>query len=150
MIGNIKILFKKKANLSTLAMCYEGKNQKPKLHCSSKTGREKQEKWEKVTLQLRRVCKKELVSSVECSHPSKSWAFLLRQIHHIKQCNTSLQKSMLQCYPNLPYQDSNNSMTLCGITQWIPNRQNTKDHNSQAMGQWKRRLSTDYPQLLHI
>ena len=47
-------------------MYYEGTNQKPKLQRSSKTGREK---WDKATLQSRRVCKKkDLISSLERSH----------------------------------------------------------------------------------
>ena len=34
------------------------------------------------------------------------------QIHHIKQCSTSLHKSILQCRLNLPCQVSNNSITF--------------------------------------
>ena len=53
------------------------------------------------------VCKKkDLISSKERSHPSKHLAFLSLQIHYIKQCGTSLQKSILWCRPNLPCQDS--------------------------------------------
>ena len=97
-------------------MYHGGTNQEPKLQRSSKTVREEQERWQKTTLQSRRVCKKQdLISSVERSHPSKLSAFLSRQIHHIKQWDTSLQKSMLRCCPNLPCQDSNNSITLWGI-----------------------------------
>ena len=116
-------------------MYHGGTNQEPKLQRSSKTVREEQERWQKTTLQSRNVQKKkDLISSLEHSHPSKLLVFFSRQIHHIKQWGTSLQKSMLRCCPNLPYQDSNNSITLWGITQWIPNKQNTNDHNSQAMG----------------
>ena len=43
--------------------------------------------------------------------------FISLQIHLIKQCGTSLQKFILRCRPNLPCPDSNNSITLCGITQ---------------------------------
>ena len=93
-----------------------GKNQEPKLQWSRKTRREKQEEWEKATLQSRRVCKKkDLIFSIERSHPSKLLTFLSRQIHPIKQCSTSTQKSILQWCPNLPRQDSNNSITFCGI-----------------------------------
>ena len=89
---------KKIANPSTLGMYYGGKNQEPKLQWSSKTGREKQEKCDRATLQARRVCKKkDLISSKDRSHPSKHLAFVSLQIHHIKQCGTSLQKSILQC-----------------------------------------------------
>ena len=60
LIGNGKKFIKKKlANLSTLGMMYcGGKNQEPKLQWSSKAGREKQEKYNKATLQTRRVYKK--------------------------------------------------------------------------------------------
>ena len=33
---------------------------------------------------------------------------------------------------------------------YIPNKEKTIDHNSYAIGQWRRRLSTDSPHLLHI
>ena len=62
--------------------------------------KKRKEKCNRTTLQLRRVCKKkELTSSNDCLHPSKHLAFLSLQIHHIKQCGTSLQKSILQCHP---------------------------------------------------
>ena len=48
----------KEANPSTLGMYYGGKNHEPKLQRSSKTGKEKQEKCDRATLQARRVCKK--------------------------------------------------------------------------------------------
>ena len=87
-------------------MYYEGTNQEPKLQRSSKTVREEQERWQKTTLQSRWECKKkDLTSSVECSHLSKLLAFLSHQIHHIKQWCTSLQKCMLRCRPNIPCQD---------------------------------------------
>ena len=116
----MKTFIKKKiANPSTLEMYCGGKNQEPKSQWSSKAGREKQEQCDKATLQARRVCmKKDLISSKERSHPSKHLAFLYLQIHHIKQCSTSLQKTILRCRPNLPCQDSNASSTLSGITQW--------------------------------
>ena len=111
-----------------------GTNQETKLQWSSKIGREKQEECDKATLHIRIVCKKkDLISSKDRSHPPKHLAFLLLQIHHIKQCSTSLQKSILRCLLNLPCQDSNNSITLWGITQWSPNKQNSKDHSSNAM-----------------
>ena len=53
---------------------------------------EKQVNCDKTTLQTRRVWqKKDLISSKDYSHPSKHLAFLSLQIHHIKQCGTSLQ-----------------------------------------------------------
>ena len=57
-IDNVKILLKKSVKPSTLGMYYGGTNQEPKLQRSSKTGREEQEKWEKTTLQSKRMCKK--------------------------------------------------------------------------------------------
>ena len=82
------------------------------------------------------VCKKkDLISSKDRSRPSKKQAFLSLQIHHIKKCGTSLQKSILRCRPNLPCQDSNNSITISDITQCSPNKQNTNEHNLQAKGQ---------------
>ena len=72
---------------------------------------EKQEKCNKAILQSRRVCKeKDLISSNDRSHLSKHLAFISLQKHHIKQCGTSLQKSILQCRLNLPCQDSNNDL----------------------------------------
>ena len=128
-----------------------GTNQETKLQWSSKTWREKQEKCDRVTLHTSRVRKKNnLISSKDRSHPLKHLAFLLLQINHIKQFDTSLQKSILRCLPNLPCQDSNNSITVWGITQWSPNKQNTKDLISNAMGQWSRSWSTDSPHLLHM
>ena len=73
----------------------------------------------------------------------KALAFLSRQMHQIKQWGTNLQTSMWRCHANFPYQALNNSRTVWGITQWMPNKQKTKDHNSQAMEQWSRRWSTD-------
>ena len=156
LISNENFIKKRKtANPSTLRMYYGGTNQWPRLQRSSKAKREEQEKWQKTTLQSRRVCrkkkkKKNLISNIKCSHPSKLLAFLSRQIHHNKQWGTILHNSMFLCCPNIPYQDSNNSITLWGITQWTPNKQNTNNHISQAMGQWRRRWSTDSPQFLHI
>ena len=111
----------------------------------------KQEKCSKAILQSRRVCKKkDLIFSDDHSHLSKHLAFLSLQIHHINQCGKSLHKSILRCHLNLPCQDSNNSITLRGITHWSPNKHNTKDYSSYAIGQW-RRWSTDSPTpLTHV
>ena len=98
-------------------------------------GREKQEKCDKATLQKRIVCKKkDLISNKDRSHPSKHLALLSLQIHHIKQCGTSLQKKILQCRLNLPCQDSNNSTTLRGITQWSPNNKTPKTTAHKLLG----------------
>ena len=132
-------------------MYYGGTNQETKVQQSRKIGNEEQEKWEKTTLHSNRVCKKEdLISNKERSRPSKLLAFLSCQIHQIKQWGANLQTSIWRCCSNFPCQASNNSRTVWGITHWIPNKQKTKDHNSQAMEQWSRRWSTDSPQLLHI
>ena len=116
-IDNVKILLKKSVKPSTLGMYYGGTNQEPKLQRSSKTGREEQEKWEKTTLQSKRMCKKkDLNSRKESSQPSKLLAFLSCQMHHIKQWGSILQTFMLQCHPNFACQDSKNSITVWGIT----------------------------------
>ena len=108
-----------------------GRNQESKVQRSRKIGKEEQEKWEKTTLHSKRVCKKkDLISSKERSQPFKLLAFLSCQMHQIKQWGTNLQTSMWWCHTNLPCQASNNSRTVWGITQWIPNKQKTKDHNS--------------------
>ena len=150
LISNENFIKKRKtANPSTLGMYYGGINQKPRLQRSSKTGRKEQEKWQKTTLQSRRVCrKKDLISNIERSHPSKLLAFLSRQIHHKKQWGTILHIFIFLCRPNLPCQDSNNPITFWGITQWIPNKQNTNDHNSQAMGQ--RSISISLPKIFPL
>ena len=132
-------------------MYYGGTNQETKVQLSRKIGKEEQEKWEKTTLHSKRVCKKkDLTSSKERSQTSKLIAFLSCQMHQIKQWGTNLQTSMWWCRANFPCQASNNSRTLWGITHWIPNKQKTKNHNSQATRQWSRRWSTDSPHLLHI
>ena len=132
-------------------MYYGGTNKETKVQQSRKIQKEEQEKWEKTTLHSKRVCKKKyLISSKERYQPSKLLAFFSCQMHQIKQWDTNFQTSMWRCHANFPYQVSNNSRTVWGITHWIPNKQKTKDHNSQAMEQWSRRWSTDSPQLLHI
>ena len=63
--------------MSALGMYFGGKNQEPNLQWSSKIGSEKQEKCKRATLQSRKVCKKkDLISSNDCSYPSKHLAFL--------------------------------------------------------------------------
>ena len=132
-------------------MYYGDTNHEPKVQRSRKIGKEEQERWEKTTLHSKSVCKKkDLISSKERSQPSKLLTFLARQMHQIKQWGTNLQTSMWRCCANFPCQASNNSRTLWGITHWIPNKQKTKNHNSQATRQWSRRWSTDSPHLLHI
>ena len=93
-IGNEKKIIKKKiANLSTLRMYCGAKIKNQNYNDQVK---DKQEKCDRATLQVRRVCKKkDLISTKDQSHLSKHLAFLSLQIHHIKQCGTSLQKSIL-------------------------------------------------------
>ena len=77
LIGTKNFIKKKIANPSALEKYFRGENQEPKLQWSSKTGREKQEKFYKTTLQSRKVCKKkDLFSSKDRSQPSKHLAFL--------------------------------------------------------------------------
>ena len=114
-------------------------------------GREKQEKKGKTKHHSRRVKrKKDLNSRMDHSRPSKLLEFRSRQIHHIKQCGTNLQITILRCHLILQDQQSNKSTTLCGITQQTPNKQKIILHISKAIGQWRRRWSTDSPHLLHI
>ena len=88
------------------------------------------------------VQEKDLISSKERSQPSKLLAFLSRQMHQIKQWGSNLQTSMWRCRANFPCQALNNSRTVRGITHWIPNKQKTKDHNSQA---WSNEVEDDPP-----
>ena len=89
-----------------------GHKLRTKITTTSKIGREKQEKWDKATLLSKRVCKKkDLISSVERSHPSKLLAFFSCQIHHIKQCSTvskSLCCDAAQTYPTKTLKQLNN------------------------------------------
>ena len=65
------------------------------------------------------------------SQSSKHLACRSRHKHQNKQCGTNLHKSILRCLPNLPCQEANNSLTLYGITQWIPKK--TKNHGPQLI-----------------
>ena len=71
-------------------------------------------------------------------------------MHHIKQRGTAIQIAEFRCLPNFPCQQANGSTTIFGITQWMPNKVNTIDFKSKAIGEWIRRWSTDSPFLLHI
>ena len=105
----------------------------------------------KTKLHSRRVRKKKnLMSRIDRSQSSKHLAFHSRHMHQNKQCGTNLHKPIFRCLPNFPYQEANTSLTLYGITQYIPNKQKTIDHNSYVVGQWRRTWSTDSPHLLHI
>ena len=90
------------------------------------------------------------MSRIDCSQSSKHLAFRSHHKHQNKQCGTNLHKPIFQCLPNFPCQEANTSLTLYGITQCIPNKQKTIDHNSYAIGQWRRRWSTNSPHFLHI
>jgi hypothetical protein len=60
---------------------------------------------------------------------SNALQFLSRQSIHIRHNGTT---SQITLYPFLgppPFQQANTSITLEGITQATPNKQNTKDHN---------------------
>ena len=100
------------------------KHQEVKVQYSSNLEREKQEKEGKTKHHSRRVAKKkDLNSRMDHSRSSKLLKFHSRQIHHIKQCSTILQTTILRCRLKLQDQQSNKSATLCGITQQIPNKQ---------------------------
>ena len=127
------------------------KNQETKLQWSSNTGREIQEKDGKTKHHSRRVKKKKDLNSImDHSRPLKLLEFRSRQIHHIKQCGTNLQLTILRWRLKLHVQQSNKSTTLWGITQQIPNKQKIILHILKAMGQWRRRWFTNSPHLLHI
>ena len=90
------------------------------------------------------------MSGIDRSQFSKHLAFCSRHKYQNKQCGTNLHKPIFRCLPNFPCQEANNSLTLSGIAQCILNKQKTIDHNSYAIGQWRRRWSTDSPHLSHI
>ena len=90
------------------------------------------------------------MSRIDCSQSSKHLAFRSCCNHQNKQCGTNLHKPIFRCLPNFPCQEDHTSLTLYDITQCIPNKQKTIDHKSYAIGQWRRRWSTDSPHLLHI
>ena len=90
------------------------------------------------------------MSRINCSQSSNHLAFCSCDKHQNKQCGTKLHKSIFWCLLNLPCQEANSSLTLYAINQWIPNKQNTIELNSYAIGQWRRRWSTNSPHLLYI
>ena len=101
--------------------------------------------------QSRRVLrKKSLRSETDHSKSSKCWLFLSCQMHHIKQWGTTVLIAEFRWLPNFPCQQANSSSTVFGITQCMPNKVNTIDFKSKAIGEWIRRWSTDSPFLLHI
>lgn len=83
------------------------------------------------------------------SKSSNLLLFLSHQIHHIEQWGTTFQTASLWWRPSFPCQQANRSTTVLGITQWIPNKMKTTDHNLVTIGQWNERWSTDYPLPLH-
>ena len=104
-IGNEKKIINKETNLSTLAMHYGGIDQEPKLQQSRKTRKMQQSHTpSKESMQERRLNLQQ--------GPFTSLKTSSLQIHHIKQCSTSLHKSILQSCLNLPCQVSNNSITF--------------------------------------
>ena len=95
-----KNFIKKKQPTQVHWGCTVGAKIKNQNYNDQVIGREKQEKCYRATLHTRRVCKKkDLISSKDCSHPSKYLAFLSLQIHHIKQCGTSSPKIYIVMSP---------------------------------------------------
>ena len=90
-----------------------------------------------------------LRSTIDRSQASKWQAFLSLQRHHITQCRTILQTTKFQVSPSWTCQPAQRCSTWLGITQHIPNKPNTIDHNSQAIEQWSKRWSTLSPLVLH-
>ena len=110
-----------------------------------------QEKEEKTEHQANKEWRRrDLISRIDRSIPSKHLLLLSHQRHHNTQCGTARHRSILRCLPNGPCQDVNKFATLWGITQITPKRLQTIDHSSKAMGQWRRRWFTDSSLLLHI
>ena len=70
-------------------------------------------------------------------------------MHHIKQCETTIQIALFWCRPNFPCQQASSSTTVFDITHWMSNMINTMYHKSKVRGQWIRRWSTDSPFFLH-
>ena len=90
-----------------------------------------------------------LRSTIERSQSSKWRAFLSLQRHHITQCGTIRQTTKFRVSPTWICQLVQNYSTWHGITQHIPNKPNTIDHNSQAREQCSKRWSTLSPLDLH-
>ena len=97
-----KKFINKETNPSTLGMHYGGINQEPKLQQSRKM--QQSHTPSKESMQERRLNLQQ--------GPFTSLKTSSLQIHHIKQCSTSLHKSILQSCLNLPCQVSNNSITF--------------------------------------
>ena len=56
-------------------------------------------------------------------------------MHHIKQQGTTIQIAPFRCRPDFPFQQANNSITIFGIAQWMPNKIKIIDHKSEARAQ---------------
>ena len=76
-----------------------------------------------------------LRSTIDRSQSSKWRAFLSLQRHHITQCGTIRQTTKFRVSPTRTCQPVQRCSTWHGITQHIPNKPNTIDHNSQAREQ---------------
>ena len=83
------------------------------------------------------------------SKSSKMWRFLSCHNVHIKQSETRFQTPE-KCLPNQLCQPKSKSITLAGITQWIPKVWKTKNHKAEAISQCRRRWSPISQWLLHI
>ena len=153
LISNKNIL-KRRGGVTRVCMKYTSRtktNQVHKVQKSMKSWTGEKERKPNIVTQSRRVLrKKSLRSKTDLSKSSKCRLFLSLQIHHIKQCCTAIQIVEFWCLPNFPCQQANNSPTIFGITQWMPNKVNTIYHKSKAIVQQMRRWSTDSPFLLHI
>ena len=122
-ISNIKILLKTHSPVHRKCTKRQ-KHQETKLQWLSNTGRDIQEKDGKTRHHSSRVKKKKDLNSImDHSRPLKLLEFRSHQIHHIKQCGTNLQITILRWRLKLHVQQSNKSTTLSGITQQIPNKQ---------------------------
>ena len=93
--------------------------------------------------------KKSFKSAIVLLEPSKHRLFLSRQMHRIKQWETTIKITPLWWWPNFNCQHARNSTRVFGIAQYIPNKVNIIDHNSKTIGKCNKKWSTDSPLLLH-
>ena len=122
----------------------------PKLHKSKKYKTEGMSRPLKAVLHSnkdRKIC---FNSMIEHSSPSKILLFRSRYIFCIINCRITPQMYAILCRPTPLSQQASNSTTCLGITQQIPCKFNTKDHKSEAKGQWMSRWSTNSQSFLQI
>ena len=117
----------------------------------SKNSSKLENKWpQNAAIQSYIVYKKSNFKSDEHPTPSNTCWLHSRQKVHVRHKGTAPYRSALRGLPKLPFQPANNPITLLGIAQWSPNKQNTSDHRCDANSQWRRKWHADSPHLLHM